>query len=457
MSRRRVALGIGANLLDRVLIAAIQLLLVPVLSTHWGVERYGSWAMLMAMPALLAMGDLGFASASTVRMTMEVARGERAQARTTICSATQIVAVACGLVLLLVGGLVLFLPADLLLEVPETSATDLRIAMAALAGYACVIMFSALLQGVYRSNERFALGTFLSTVTTLLENGLLILAVFFNQGIAVAALALFLGRSLGFAIMFTVAAMLRTGVLPSFFGGSAEVRRALLGPALAAMAIPLANALLLQGTVAALGLVAGAALVPAFAAARTLSRIGLQGSQILTTALMPEFGAAAALGRHHSVRRMFVTVLGTAMAIAVPFALLLALAGPTIVRVWSNNQLDASAGLMLAIAASALFGGIWNPLSNLILAINRQVEFAIAYAILAACGVGFTILFGRMLGNTAAAAALAIVDFAMLLVVGRFAIRVWGGRQSWEETSRELASQLRTDMDQLMGRKETGR
>ena len=40
-------------------------------ATHWGVERYGGWAMLMTMPALLAMGDLGFASASTVRMAQD--------------------------------------------------------------------------------------------------------------------------------------------------------------------------------------------------------------------------------------------------------------------------------------------------------------------------------------------------------------------------------------------------
>lgn len=455
MSRRRVALGMGANALDRVLIAVIQLLLVPILATHWGVERYGGWAMLMTMPALLAMGDLGFASASTVRMTMEVARGKRDQARTTMRSATQIVAVACAFVLLLAGGLALLLPDRLILEVPDTSVQEMRTAMTALAGYACLIMVSALLQGVFRSNQRFALGTLLSTITTLQENGLLILVVFLDHGLAVAAMALLLGRTAGFAIMFAVAASLRTGALPSIFGGSAEVRRALFGPALAAMAIPLATALLLQGTVAALGFVAGAALVPAFVAARTLSRIGLQASQILTTALMPEFSAAIAVGEQRSVRRMFVTVLATASAIALPFALVLALVGPAIVRVWSNYQLDPPTTLMLAIAASALFGGIWNPLSNLMLAINRQAEFSIAYAILAACGVGFTLLFGKALGNTAAAAALAIVDFGMLLIVGRFAIRSWGGRQSWKETSRELAVQVRSDLDRLMGRKGT--
>lgn len=453
MNRRRVALGVGANALDRVMIAAIQLLLVPILANHWGVERYGGWAMLMTMPVLLAMGDLGFASASTVRMTMEVARGERDKARTTIRSATQIVLAACTFVLLLAGSLALWLPDRLLQGVPETSAGEMRLAIASLAGYACLIMTTALLQGVFRSNQRFALGTLHSTVTTLLENGLLILIVYLGHGLAIGAMALLLGRSAGLAAMFVTASTLRTGLLPSVFDGSADVRRALLGPALAAMAIPLATAFLLQGTVAALGFVAGAAVVPAFVAARTLSRIGLQASQILTTALMPEFGAASALGEQRSVRRMFVTVLATASAIALPFALVLALAGQVIVHAWSNGHLQPSANLMLAIAASALFGGIWNPLSNLMLAINRQAEFAIAYAVLAALGVGFTVLAAPSLGNTGAAAALALVDFGMLLIVGRFAVRAWGGRQSWRETMQELARQLRSDRDCLRGRK----
>ncbi len=453
MSRRRVALGVGANAIDRIAIALMTLLLVPVLASHWGLARYGGWAMLTTVPSLFALGDLGFANAATVRMTMEIARGERGAARATIRSATQVVAMACGVILVLVGGLACFLPDRFILEVPLTSYQEMRNAIMALAVYACLVMGCALLQGVFRSNARFALGTVLATVTTLLETGLLVLVVWLGYGIGAGAMAMMTGRLIGVAVMFVAAATLRTGVLPGLRGGDAAVRRELLGPALAAMSIPLASALLLQGTVAALGLMAGAALVPAFVAARTLSRIGLQGSQILTTALMPEFGAETAKGNHRAVIRMFVAVLGTAAAIAVPFSIALALAGPWIVALWSNNHITAPDSLMLAIAASALRGGIWSPLSNLMLAINRQAEFAIAYAVLAACGVALTLLLGPKLGSTAAGLALALVDFAMLVVVARFALRHWVRRQNLAEVSEELAQEARADLDRLIGRK----
>lgn len=453
MSRRRVALGVGANAIDRVAIAVMTLLLVPVLASHWGLARFGGWAMLVTVPSLFALGDLGFANAAAVRMTMEIARGELREARSTIRSATQVVAIACGVILALVGGLAWLLPDRFILDVPLTSHLEMRWAIIALAIYACLVMACALLQGVFRSNARFALGTVLSTFTTVLENGLLVLVVWLGHGIVAGAVAMMTGRLIGFLTMFIVAATLRTGVLPGLTGGSQAVRRKLLGPALAAMSIPLATALLLQGTVAALGLVAGAAMVPAFVAARTLSRIGLQGSQVLTTALMPEFGAETAKGNHRAVIRMFVAVLGTAAAIAVPFSLVLALAGPWIVNLWSNGHIHAPQSLMLAIAISALCGGIWNPLSNLMLAVNRQSEFAIAYAILAALGVAMTLLLGPALSNTAPGLALAAVDFAMLLVVGRFALRHWVRRHNLTEVSGELAQEARADLDRLIGRK----
>ena len=453
MSRRRVALGIGANAIDRAAIALMTLLLVPILASHWGLARYGGWAMLTTVPSLFALGDLGFANAAAVRMTMEIARGEVREARSTIRSATQVVAVACGLILTLVGGLAWLLPDRFILDVPLTSNLEMRWAIVALAVYACVVMGCALLQGVFRSNARFALGTVLSTVTTLLETGLLVLVVWQGHGIMAGALAMMAGRMIGFVTMFLSAASLRTGVLPGLTGGSTAVRRDLLGPALAAMSIPLAAALLLQGTVVALGLVAGTALVPAFVAARTLSRIGLQGSQVLTTALMPEFGAETAKGNHRAVIRMFVAVLGTAAAIAVPFSLVLALAGPWIVQLWSNGHIAVPESLMLAIAVSALCGGIWNPLSNLMLAVNRQSEFAIVYAILAALGVALTLLIGPVLGSTAPGIALAAVDFAMLLLVGRFALRHWVKQNSLSEVTGELAQEARADLDRLFGRK----
>lgn len=452
MSRRRVALGVGANLLDRFVGLGLQLAMVPILASHWGLERYGGWAMLTTVPGVLVLSDLGFATAATVRMTMQIARGEREAARTTMHSATQVVLGACLVIMVIAFGAISVLPDSALITLPQTSAHDVRMAILCLAAYASLVILSGLVLGIFRSNQRFAQGSLLSTVTLLFENGLVIAVVALGHGIAEGALALLTGRFIGIFGAFLVAARLRTGVLPGISAATPEVRRELLAPALAAMAIPLGLALLMQGQVVALGISAGAAAVPAFIAARTLSRIGLQASQSLTHPLMPEFGAATAKGSRRSVIRMFVLVLGTAGLISLVFSMLLIVAGPQIVRFWSGGHILASRELMLAIAVSALCGGIWNPLSNLMLAINQQSKFAIAFVCLAIAGIGATYVLGGILGSTASALALAAIDLVMLGVVLHFALRNWGSPHEWLQSFTAMASEARADFKRLIFR-----
>jgi len=443
MSRRRIAYGFAANLADRLAIAAVQLALVPVLAGHWGLALYGGWAILTTLPSLLALGDLGFINAATARMTMELARGEASAARLTMASTTQLLGWTGAAILLAAGGLAWLWPAAALPELPRTSPSAVRGAIALLALYAVLVLGCGLLQGAYRATGRFSLGTVLSTLTFVAENALVAAAAYAGYGLMTAAAALVIGRTAGLAGLAVVLARQRTGLMPALHGGSAAVRRQLLRPALAAMAIPLATALILQGTVAALGLIAGALAVPALVAARTLSRIGLQAAQMLTTPLMPEFSAATAKNHQAGVTRMFVAVALSSAAIAIPFAALLAYGGPWLVDLWSAHQIAAPRALMAAIALSALCGGIWNPLSNLMLAINRQSAFAPAYAVLAAVAVLLTLGLSPVLGSTAPALAMALVDAAMLLIVGHFAWRHWAAGNDLAGTTRALLREAR--------------
>lgn len=73
---RRLSLGVLANAYDKLVIAGIQLLLVPVLALHWGIEIYGTWVLLSTIPSFLSASDLGFATAAGTRMTMLASRGE---------------------------------------------------------------------------------------------------------------------------------------------------------------------------------------------------------------------------------------------------------------------------------------------------------------------------------------------------------------------------------------------
>jgi len=52
-----------ANVVQKLVRIADQLLLVPFFLTHWGAAMYGEWLTLTIIPSVLAFSDLGFGSA----------------------------------------------------------------------------------------------------------------------------------------------------------------------------------------------------------------------------------------------------------------------------------------------------------------------------------------------------------------------------------------------------------
>lgn len=49
-----------ANVVQKIVRIADQLLLVPFFLTHWGAAMYGEWLTLTIIPSVLAFSDLGF-------------------------------------------------------------------------------------------------------------------------------------------------------------------------------------------------------------------------------------------------------------------------------------------------------------------------------------------------------------------------------------------------------------
>lgn len=78
--RRRIVYGRGANAFGQLVTIIVQLVGVPILLHAWGVQLYGEWLILFAIPAYLSMTDLGFTQCAANDMTARVARGDRAGA-----------------------------------------------------------------------------------------------------------------------------------------------------------------------------------------------------------------------------------------------------------------------------------------------------------------------------------------------------------------------------------------
>lgn len=443
MSRRRIALGIGANMFDRLVIAGCQLALVPILAHRWGLHLYGCWVLLATMPGFLALADLGFGGAASVRMTALIAQGERDRAVVVLHTALRSVALASALVLLLAWTAVVLIPAAWLPTDVYLAPVQARLVLAILVLYALAVLQSGVQVGAFRSVSLFPLGAFAATMTYLAETLLVAVAALAGMGPVAAAAGMLLGRLGGLVAQQRLLARMMPWLRFGIARAEATEARVLAAPAMAMLAIPLGQATVLQGSVVALGAAAGPAATPAFAAARTLSRVGLQVINFVTHAVQADFTMAAARDDRPTQARLLLAVLGTAVLATTPFTLVVGFAGPWLMRLWTHGAIQPPPGLMPTMAVAVLLGGLWAPLSTMMLAVNRHAAFSYAYLLLGLFMLGATYLLAARFGATGAAMAMAALDAAMTVVVGRFVFTHWLRGLPLREALATMFDQLR--------------
>lgn len=420
---RRVAAGIGMTAFDKLVVAGTQLALVPILATRWGLELYGQWLLLATLPQFLSMSDLGFATAAGTRMTMAAARGDRAEALRIFQSAWRAILASSAVVLATLFAAVWLLPDVLFAHSPAASVGEARLTLLILIAYGVLAVQGSIVFAGFRAAQQFPVGAFWNAMVLLIENAALIATVWLGGGMAAAACAWLIGRSLG---LIGQQLLLRARVPWLRLGlghGSWSEARALMKPAGAVMLMPLAQALVLQGTAVMVGLAGGQALVPVFTAARTLSRVGLQLCWIVSTPLMPEFSAAVARRDRPGMATMLLVLLGVSALLVVPYGLGFMTLGAPMIALWTHGAIEAPLGLIVGMGLTIVFGGLWYPVSNLILACDRPAAYTRPYVLLAALNLPLAFLATRLVGVAGAGLAMALLDGGMLVVVTRIARR----------------------------------
>lgn len=420
---RRVAAGIGMTVFDKLVIAGTQLLLVPVLASHWGLERYGQWLILASLPQFLSISDFGFATAAGTRMTMAAARGDREDASRIFQSAWRAILVTSAAMIALVLLAAWCLPDAVFGGSPASPTANLRLTLAVLGLYGVLAVQGGIFFAGFRAAQLFAVGAFWNALVLLVENAALVATVLLGGGLVEAACAWLAGRFVGLVgqnlLLRRQVPWLSIGLVQ----GSWTEARALLAPAGSVMLMPIAQAVVLQGTALVVGAAAGQSAVPVFAAARTLARVGMQLCWIVSTPLMPEFSAAVARGDRRSMAMMVLAVLLFSAAIVLPYALSFAVLGGPAIALWTHGTIVTPSRLVLAMGLTIAAGGLWYPLSNLMLARDRQGHYTGWYLALALMSLPVTYGLVSALGVSGGGLSFALLDAIMLIVVMRLVRR----------------------------------
>jgi O-antigen/teichoic acid export membrane protein len=421
----RIVRGVSANLYSQLVQTALQLLSVPILATHWGLETYGAWLLIFTVPAYLAFADFGFAAAAGNDMTHSIARGDRAGAIETFQAVRTAVAGVCLAALGICAVILYSLPDARFAFVAGVSHTRAREAILLLAAYGLLSIQNSVSMAAFRSIGLYATGTYLQNTIHLAENLAALGVVILGGDIEAAALTYVLCSLIGVAVRMLMLRVRAHWLTHFSWRAPLPVIRRLTPPALAVLALPLAQALSLQGTVVVVGIAAGPAAVPAFTAVRTLSRLGVQLTMIVNHAVMPEFTMAVASVDHARRARLAFLSLAASAAILVPMFIVVAVAGPLILKLWTHGTIHAPYALIVVMASTMIVNGSWYPISNLIFALNRHSQYSYYYLAAAAAAVLLSYPLVGLFGSPGAAISLLLLDCVMF-------IRVWMGAVRFE-------------------------
>ena len=374
--KKRVIKGLGVNVYSQVVTTIVQLVGVPVLLYAWGAELYGEWLILFAIPAYLSMSDLGFSQSAANDMTAKVAHGNKDGALVVFQSLFVLILVTATVGLAIVSGVLFFAPATEWTSFTAMSTTKARWVLWFLAAEIFVRLPDGINHAGYRACGDYAFHFGLHATSRLAQFAGAWLVALGGGGPVGAALTFFIIRGVATVLFGCILVHRHTWLKFGFFQASTLQLRNLFKPALANIAVPLAQALNIQGMILVVGAFLGPLAVVIFSTLRTLSRLALQLGYVISNATEPELAAAYGVENMALTQTLFVHSLRTSFWLALPFAAVLGIFGNTIITIWTHGVVEMNSVLFTWLLISAVFGGLWYGALNVLKAANRHLRAA---------------------------------------------------------------------------------
>jgi O-antigen/teichoic acid export membrane protein len=381
--RQRVLAGLGANACAQVIGIAIQLVSVPVFLSRWDTGTYGVWLVLTAIPTYIAMAEVGMVAAAGNCMTIAMGRGLHAEVNRIFHSAIVFMSGVCAVIM------AFGLPLIALAPLSGLDSSDLRWTLAFLLLGVVLALFGGLNDAVFRATGRYARGIMLGNVERILEWVALLCGFFFvGTFSAMAGLQLFVRLVCVVLIMWLGV----RGDVRIRWGVSQATRqeiRSLFRTGLHYMSFAMSQAMSLQGFTLIVGAMLSTSAVAVFNTYRTIARVLVQGTSLLSHAVAPEFAAIFGAREPSRLRSLYRRTATTSGSVAIGLSFVLYPLAPWLLHVWTNGAVpfeSVTMALMLAYAAVAALGHVPK---ELLMATTKHARLAQSSLFIAVAGVAF--------------------------------------------------------------------
>lgn len=383
-TKRRIIHGIGANGFGQAVTLLIQIASVPILINAWGIELYGEWIILSAVPAYLVLSDIGLTSIAGNMLALLAEERDNRQMQTIYQSTWTMVSFLSVIILIPVVVIVWFTDPSEMLGLTRITGGTLNVTLLLLFLHVAMSMQTGILQLPFRALKRNPFSVAAANLIRLLEWFIATLVVLTGGKVVEFAFTFLLVRLLGnfslWLILNRSGVSLKIGVRYA----SLQTIKKLLRPSLASMCFPLGLSFTMQGFILLIGSMLGPTAVALFSIYRTFTRVPIQLATAINQAVWPELSYAFGANDINKAKKLVVKMLQFGAILSVLTALSIYFLGERAIDLWVSKALEHNSSLLIALTLTALIHILWQPFWVAQIAINRHTHFALSFLFISA-------------------------------------------------------------------------
>jgi O-antigen/teichoic acid export membrane protein len=403
----RISKAISGNLvtgfLGRMVGALTPVLLVPFMIRAWGLEIYGEWLILTAIPSYIMLApDFGLAGAVVNRMAYLTAEGNEQEAVYIYRSSFVVLIIASGGFVgfgWLIAGWLDWVRVGVTALVPGVAA--------GIIGWSCLQIFinqqGFLLSGIYRSARRNSRLGLLQSAGQIFYLGTSLMALWLGCSPYHYAIVLTLASTLFFMVLFIDCRRIMPNFTLSLHGVSLQCVRPYMVPGLGHAGMPLVNGLQNQGVLLVLGSVLGPASVGLFQTARVLSNGVKSVIGLLASAIVVELPALLGENRKGMIERLLIRNTQIGSSLAIGSIVMIFFEGEGIYRLWLGDHVTYPS-LVVSVLLVSLMPFVVGQSFTILLLASNQIHLTILPCVAVAVGSIGCVGIGASLADLSGAA-----------------------------------------------------
>ncbi|WP_452232345.1 lipopolysaccharide biosynthesis protein [Lacinutrix sp. MEBiC02595] len=394
----------------------LRVIQIPLLIYFLGVDDFGRWTVLYTIPSWLTLANFGFGTVASNQITMLVADNKLTEAIKTYASTFFLL-----LIIFIVGSLLttLIIPVvnwDLLLKTNNIASRNTEFSHAVIFMSISVFLsfFYGLLGSAFRAKRKMHRQIYISTLLPWLNLGAMIISLSITKRFDYLSFALLFSNIIYAIIFYSLSKKTFPSLVLSGKYIDTNLFKLLFKKGIAFQAMPLGNALNIQGSIIIIQFILGPAAVALFSTLRTLINIIKQVIDIINQSTWSELSYL--IGEKNYIKASKIHAFGISVAIimAILGCIFLLFFGEFIYNIWTDNQITLPFMLLLTMLASIPLNALWVTSSVVLMASNNHEKLAKTYILVSLITFALTLIltyFYHLNG-----AAFSMIIFELLLV-----------------------------------------